>query len=382
MASKTNFIAPSPLSIGSIVASLTDLSIDKTSPWDAEVTSDDGTYELTMKRYWSDDTQLGVWKDSIAGTLATELTTWTQQGAQEMVQILEGSNPLDLELFTVKRKMSSNGEKVLETGAVNNVVLYENATQKHFQAFHGHKKNRHKYADPNSIYYAEKESPVWFLDEGRVWVYPFDNVEYLVEIFTFDYPRHGVTWSGVASWIESDYDEDSSKWVVNDDTGGPGYGAPQFNADTTAVYSPLSAIHDWIVMKDEFNVTPAKGVANLPTPKYYERIPEKYTQGVALYVAKELLKYRLRKLHNALPQMADYSASQDAASSTADGWERVRWYIEGDEDPELAQIKMAELNGEQQQILTKYQWYQQQVEILNNKYKQFYGGETKKKGAK
>ena len=82
-----------------------------------------------MKRYWSDDTQLGVWKDSIAGSLATELTTWTQQGAQEMVQILEASNPLDLELFTVKRRMGINGSKLLETGAINNIVLYEIATQ-------------------------------------------------------------------------------------------------------------------------------------------------------------------------------------------------------------------------------------------------------------
>ena len=381
MASKTNYIAPSPLSIGSIVASLTDLSIDKTSPWDTEVTSE-GTYELTMKRYWSDDTQLGVWKDSIAGSLATELTTWTQQGAQEMVQILEASNPLDLELFTVKRRMGINGSKLLETGAINNIVLYEIATQKHFQAFHGHKKNRHKYSDPNSIYYAEKESPVWFLDEGKIWVYPFDSTLYMVEVFTFDYPRHGVTWSGTASWIASDYDEDSSKWPVNDDTGGPGYGAPQFAIDTTAVYSPLSAIHNWVAMKDEMTNDPSGGIYNLPTPQFDERIPEKYNQGIAIYVAKELIKYRMRKLHEALPQMADYSGTQSDPPSSADGWERVRWYIEQDEDTELAQIKMAELNGEQQQVLTKYQWYQQQAEILNNKYKQFYGGETQKKGAK
>ena len=275
-----------------------------------------------------------------------------------------------------------NGSKLLETGAINNIVLYEIATQKHFQAFHGHKKNRHKYSDPNSIYYAEKESPVWFLDEGKIWVYPFDSTLYMVEVFTFDYPRHGVTWSGTASWIASDYDEDSSKWPVNDDTGGPGYGAPQFAIDTTAVYSPLSAIHNWVVMKDEMTNDPSGGIYNLPTPQFDERIPEKYNQGIAIYVAKELIKYRMRKLHEALPQMADYSGTQSAPPSSADGWERVRWYIEQDEDTELAQIKMAELNGEQQQVLTKYQWYQQQAEILNNKYKQFYGGETQKKGAK
>ena len=117
------------------------------------------------------------------------------------------------------------------------------------------------------------------------------------------------------------------------------------------------------------------------------RVPEKYNVAIALFVAIELMRYRKRVLWDKLPPVKDYtqntvddsSYTYSDALEASDGWEKVRWYIEKDEDSELTQIKIASLNGEQQKFVLDYQWYQNTEAELVQKYQQFFSVETQKK---
>ena len=394
MAELTSYIAPNKNSIGSIVASWTDLTLE-TADYNTVTDETSGnqtvtTAELGLKRYWPDwDGEPNLWVDSSAGTLSSNLSKWVIQGCQDIVQMIESTSPQDLDLFTVGKKMGLTNGFYTETGAIKSVTV-KDSEGKEYPASKGEFSKSHLYSDLDSIYYAELTNPVWVRHDNRIWVYPFDSNENTHIVYTFDYPRHGAYWTGpdgAVPWTEEQYNS-GGFYYPNDDEGGPGYGIPSLHE---VEYRELSAVDHYIVMLDG---TTSLDVINegvdAPSPTYEHRIPEKYNVAIALFVAQELMKYRMRTMYKQIPTVADYSGVVSESDSTAlsapeessDGWEKVRWYVEIDEDPELAQIKMAELNGEQQQFVQRYQWYAAQYKDFATRYQQFFNIETQKKDTK
>ena len=60
----------------------------------------------------------------------------------------------------------------------------------------------------------------------------------------------------------------------------------------------------------------------------------------------------------------------DTQDSYYDGWNAVRYYIESEEDIEIAGAKMQELTAEQQLFATDYQWLQNQLASVTDEYEQ------------
>jgi hypothetical protein len=368
---RIDYIAPAKNSIAHILATITDVTVAKNSPVTAAVT-DEPSVELCVKRTHADYTnKAGEWTDEIAGSLSTEMSQWTKAAVQDIIQMIEMTSPLDHALFTVSRKLSNNGITI-DTGSVSGAYLTDGSGAS-FQARKGEKFLAHKYQDANSIHYASNIDPVWFLDDGKFYIYPFDG-SHSAYVTTYDYPRHGAYWTG---------DEDTLHWTTADYINRVHY-SEYDEQDIPKVankvkYRSLSAIDGYVVMEDTLtSILPNSSVSE-PEPTYERRVPEKYNKAIAIYIAMELYKYRLRVMYDKLPPSVDYSGTLSTPAEGSHGWEKVRWYVDEDEDTELAQLKMAELNAEQQAWMVQFQWYKEQLGNLSKEYQQFFNVETQKK---
>ena len=102
-------------------------------------------------------------------------------------------------------------------------------------------------------------------------------------------------------------------------------------------------------------------------------MPDTYLSGLVYGVSSRLLAKRMLDMQKQIPSLDDYSTltednAQFTESETSDGWQKVRYYIESEEDAELAGLKMSELNGQQQAWVLKYQWYGQQKQLVDSQY--------------
>tara|TARA_R110002020_G_scaffold128392_4_gene287764 strand:+ start:1370 stop:2452 length:1083 start_codon:yes stop_codon:yes gene_type:complete len=356
----TVYYKPRKNTIGALVSSWTDLTVpdednvsylvdpEKELQVKVDITVDPHDGEVFHKTQWSD------------GSLHDSLDAWTIQGAQDIIQMLEMTNPRDLELFVVPRTMSQNG-LVLETNSVSGVELYKSGNQTYYPAVKGHKKHMHQYKASDSLYFATIESPIWFMDQGKVHVFPFDTTLYNYYVWTLDYPTHGAYWT---STVEDD------DYVPN---------PPPSERDGTYTTRELCAIDDYIVLQDNIFQDWVNDNVHVESPNANYRVPEKYNTAIALYVGIQLMGYRKRGMWKKLPPTVDYNATQEEADQASAGWEKVRWYVEQDEDSELVQMKIAELNGEQQKFVLDYQWYDATEKELTQRYQQFFQIETQKK---
>ena len=104
--------------------------------------------------------------------------------------------------------------------------------------------------------------------------------------------------------------------------------------------------------------------------------PSEYEIFPILYTAKQILKFKLTVMRNRLPDVPDYDGyaggdtSDTLSTAYGEGWNAVRFYIESEEDAELANLKMNELTQEQQTFLTDYQWLQGQLQEVKEEYEQ------------
>ena len=103
-----------------------------------------------------------------------------------------------------------------------------------------------------------------------------------------------------------------------------------------------------------------------------DNVSEDMYHIMILYTAKYVLNYKLFLLQSHLAQGSNDSDSdtQSTAVEASKGWEKTRWYLEEEEDTELAQLKMQILNTENSQIQTEYQWIQAQMQIVDAEYQQ------------
>ena len=349
------YYRPLDRSIAGLVASWTDLILPNVT--DDAGTTLDNKIECAVKVTTTGDAIPYTHKLEGAGTIISELNGWTYQGCQDIIQMLELTAPRDLSLFAVPRKILDNGTKL-----DSNTVLgaYTSDSQGFtWAAIKGHKKDASKYRDSNSILYATDESPVWYMDQGKVWIYPF-NIAYSKYVTTIDYPKHAYYWTN-ANDATFNY-----TYTLSDIAG-------------SEVSKDLEVVDHYIAMQDELVETESNNNDTNSSPNKVYRAPEKYNVAIALFVAIELLRYRQRQLWKQLPPVLDYTGSHGDADEDSMGWEKVRWYIEEDEDQELTSMKIAELNGEQQKFVLDYQWYQKTEGELVQKYQQFFQNETQKK---
>ena len=108
--------------------------------------------------------------------------------------------------------------------------------------------------------------------------------------------------------------------------------------------------------------------------------PAQYNEAIPLYCAIRILMHRQSDMTNLLAKHSDSDAEytdtdgaplsqqEYEALTSNDGWEVVRYLVETAEDPELANAKMAQISGEQQQFVTEYQWIGTQLPQLQGQY--------------
>ena len=364
------YYRPLNRSIAGLVASWTDLVL----PSVTSTGHDSDTSECSVKVTTTGDAAPYTHALEGDGSLISELNGWTYQACQDIIQMLEMTNPRDLSLFAVPRKILDTGT-VLESNSVLGAYGQNNLGVR-YPAIKGHRKDAHKYLNSNSILYATAESPVWYMDSNKIFIAPSQAATMTFYVETVDYPTKAMYWSNS---LDDTLDYSETYYTMHDGKG-------------SEVTKNLEVVDHYIVMA---NSTEADEVNDTVTGALFDighdrklRVPEKYNVAIALFVAIELMRYRKRVLWDKLPPVKDYTQNTvDSGSSytyadaqeNSDGWEKVRWYIEKDEDSELTQIKIASLNGEQQKFVLDYQWYQNTEAELVQKYQQFFSIETQKK---
>jgi len=91
--------------------------------------------------------------------------------------------------------------------------------------------------------------------------------------------------------------------------------------------------------------------------------PDEAEYLVVLYVAVKVLQNKMNEM-NASIIHSDQDGSYSATSSSSQGWDKVRDWLETEEDSEMSQATAQALSAEMQQFIAEYQWYQgQQVKL-------------------
>tara|TARA_R100000458_G_C8210515_1_gene198139 strand:- start:135 stop:869 length:735 start_codon:yes stop_codon:yes gene_type:complete len=109
--------------------------------------------------------------------------------------------------------------------------------------------------------------------------------------------------------------------------------------------------------------------------------PAEWYRAVILYAAKKLCDKKLMDMRDSLATLSDSSDGGHADPAEASqGWEKVRYYIEDDEDVELASAKAQAMTAEQQQFALDYKWLQSQRQIIAQEYDQMFQFEGMTRG--
>ncbi len=109
--------------------------------------------------------------------------------------------------------------------------------------------------------------------------------------------------------------------------------------------------------------------------------PKEWYRAVILYSAKKLCDKKLMDMRDTLATISDsFDASHSNPSENSQGWEKVRYYIEDDEDVELASAKSGAMTAEQQQFALDYKWLQSQRQIIAQEYDQMFQFEGMTRG--
>ena len=260
---------------------------------------------------------VGDWKEF---TLTTKADSWFVESIKYIVNRVKQTDPSQLWKFTDTRSGVSvvagtpdgKGSEYAvfnnaEYGEVLHVYKQDATSNKRYMSRPVDRMIEPYLGDTNSIHYATKESPSHYIAGDNIVVYPSHS-------------------SGAAGFIQVRYDI-----------------AVDVDADSDISYFPR-----------ELYILPI------------------------LHTSVEIIKYKLSAMRNRLPDVPDYNeytgdtaTTSDAASSKyEEGWKSVKFYIESEEDTELASAKMQELTAEQQLFVTDYQWLQGQLQLTQQEFEQ------------
>ena len=95
--------------------------------------------------------------------------------------------------------------------------------------------------------------------------------------------------------------------------------------------------------------------------------PDEAEHLVVLYGAVKSIQNVLGSMNSFIVH-SDQDGTYSASSSSSQGWEKVRDYIQSDEDVELSGASLSSLSSEMQQFVVEYQWYEKQQAKLQSDY--------------
>ena len=95
--------------------------------------------------------------------------------------------------------------------------------------------------------------------------------------------------------------------------------------------------------------------------------PNEAEHLVVLYGAVKSIQNVLGSMNSFIVH-SDQDGTYSASSSSSQGWEKVRDYIQSDEDVELSGASLSSLSSEMQQFVVEYQWYEKQQAKLQSDY--------------
>ena len=95
--------------------------------------------------------------------------------------------------------------------------------------------------------------------------------------------------------------------------------------------------------------------------------PDEAEYLVVLYAAIKSIQSTMGGM-NASIIHSDQDGSYSASSASSQGWEKVRDWLEDEEDSEMAAATIQALGSEMQQFVAEYQWYQSQQKKLQEDY--------------
>jgi hypothetical protein len=108
-----------------------------------------------------------------------------------------------------------------------------------------------------------------------------------------------------------------------------------------------------------------------PTVSYSDsaivNFPNEAEYLVALYASIKSIQSTMSAM-NASIVHSDQDGTYTASTSSSQGWEKVRDWLESEEDSEMSQATVQALSTELQQFLKEYEWYQVQQAKLQQDY--------------
>ena len=149
---------------------------------------------------------------------------------------------------------------------------------------------------------------------------------------------HYATATDPVYWLESR--SDASKLIVKPDPS---------SAQTANVYH---------IEYTSVNVSDTDTIANFPDEAEYL---------IVLYVGVKVLQNKMNEMQASIIH-SDQDGSYTASSGSSQGWEKVRDWLESEEDSEMAAASIQALSAEMQQFMNEYQWYQAQQMKLQQDY--------------
>ncbi len=98
------------------------------------------------------------------------------------------------------------------------------------------------------------------------------------------------------------------------------------------------------------------------------KFPDEAEYLVPLYASIKSLQNKMASMSDEIPRNSDQDGTHGNAATASQGYEKVRNYIEVEEDTELSSATIASLSSEMQQFVAEYQWYQGQQAKLEADY--------------
>tara|TARA_R100000152_G_C6780831_1_gene214124 strand:- start:3188 stop:4336 length:1149 start_codon:yes stop_codon:yes gene_type:complete len=319
-----------------------------------------------------------------AGSLSKQMDQWTQLAVSDTFTkawaLSSESNRV--RMLSHKQSISANSMPLTldihqnNYDSIENVTLYTSSPAYSRAAVKGDWHKIGEYSDTNSIFQVRKSTPIWVINDGEFHAFPagdhFFKLSYLAKPANSITVVRNTVEGGEFTEIVDVYNE-----VEKGDDSVNGARAPIGHRKIAAfahtfipdVQYENNTTENYMWYQTTFESMKAEG-------RYVMEVL--LIRAVALKVASLLLNHRMMSMQKDLPKNVDYASlsSSSIAADTSHGWERVRFYVEEEEDSELTQALIGSLNAEQQSFVLRYQWYQQQKGLVESLYSDIFMSEN------
>ena len=122
--------------------------------------------------------------------------------------------------------------------------------------------------------------------------------------------------------------------------------------------------------RDYYIITDPNIDASSDADGHIANFPNEAEYLIPLYASIKWHQNKMGEMHASIPVNSDQDGSYTAtnASGQEQGWERVRYLIETEEDSEMSMASTQSLTAEMQQFMSEYQWHQSQQQKLQLDY--------------